>query len=101
MEVKKKLTKADLKIFAAIILVLVFAVLFPIFDVLMLLIHPLAVHIVWIAYLLIGISFLFYGAVGKRRKYDFLILGAGLAAIGLMVAMSYVVHYVMVAIGAV
>lgn len=91
-----KLTKQDNKIFGAIILVLVFAALYPIFDVLMLLIHPLAVHVVWLAYLLIGITFLFYGVIGKRRKYAFLILGAGLAAIGLMVAMGYVVHYIYV-----
>lgn len=90
----KKLTKADMKIFGAIVLTLVFAALFPIFDVLMLLIHPLAVHLVWLAYLLIGIVFLFYGLSGKKRKYDFLILGAALAAIGLAIAVGYVVHYV-------
>lgn len=88
-----QLSKTDLKIFTAIVLVLVFAILFPIFDVMMGLIHALAVHLVWIAYLMIGIIFFFYGLVGKKRKYEFLILGAGLAGIGLMVAMSYVVHY--------
>lgn len=73
---------------------MVFAILYPIFHVMMLLIHQLAVHMVWISYLLIGIAFLFYGAVGKKRKYEFLILGAGLMAIGLMVAMGYVVNYI-------
>ena len=88
------MSKTDLKIFTAIILVMVFAVLYPIFHVLLGLIHPLAVHVVWLAYLLIGITFLFYGAIGKTRKYAFLIIGAGLAAIGLMVAMGYVVNYI-------
>lgn len=90
------MTKNDTKIFTAIVLVIVFALLFPIFDLMMALIHPLAVHLVWLGYLLIGVVFLFYGVIGKRKKYDFLILGAGLAAIGLMVAMSYVVHYIYV-----
>lgn len=75
-------------------LVMVFAVVFPILHVMMGLIHPLAVHLIWISYLLIGMSFLFYGLVGKRRKYEFLILGAGLVAIGLMVAMGYVVNFI-------
>ena len=87
------MTKADQKIFGAIILAMVFAALYPIFHLMMLLIHPLTVHVVWVSYLLLGVAFLFYGAIGKRRKYDFLILGAGLMAIGLTIAMGLVVNY--------
>lgn len=93
-----KIAKAGEKIFAAIALAVVFAILFPVFVFLLGQVHALAVHVVWLTYLILGVMFIFYGLSGRRKRMNWIILGTAFIALGLASVVGLAINYIYAAV---